>query len=205
LLRNDGDFHLTDVTEPYGLAGEGFAWGAVFEDLNLDGQLDLFVAQNYIKWPLHKLFKLSGRTYLQYAGDGTREFHHESSLGMANKNFGQSPLIVHIDDDGRQDLVWINMNGPVRAFLNTSKGNYITVVVPDSVAALGTRVSVQTADANRYTRVVVAGAGMLTDQTPELTFGLGKLDQVLSVTIQRPNGPSEVILAPPINQKIIIN
>jgi hypothetical protein len=205
LLRNDGNFRLTDVTEAYGLAGEGFAWGAVFEDLNLDGQLDLFVAQNYIKWPLHKLFKLSGRTYLQHRADGTREFHHESSLGMANKNFGQSPLIADIDDDGRQDLVWINMNGPVRAFLNASRGNYITVAVPDTVAALGTRVSIETDKGKSYTRVVVAGAGMLTDQTPELTFGLGALDHVRSVTIQRPNGDSEIILAPPVNQKIVVD
>ena len=204
LLRNDGDFHLTDVTEAYGLAGEGFAWGAVFEDLNLDGQLDLFVAQNYIKWPLHHLFKLSGRTYLQQTGDGARGFHHESSLGMANENFGQSPLIVDIDDDGRQDLVWINMDGPVRAFLNTSSGNYVTVVVPDTVAALGSRVSIETAQGKSYSRVVVAGAGMLTDQTPELTFGLGELDHVLSVTIERPNGESEVILAPPVNRKLVL-
>lgn len=28
LLRNDGNFHFTDVTETYGLSGEGFAWGA---------------------------------------------------------------------------------------------------------------------------------------------------------------------------------
>ncbi len=204
LLRNDGDFHFTDVTEAYGLTGEGFAWGAVFEDLNLDGQLDLFVAQNYIKWPVHELFKLSGRSYLQHAGKGAREFHHASSLGTANKHFGQSPLIADIDDDGRQDLVWINMNGPVRAFLNTSTGNYITIVVPDTVAALGTRVSVETESGKSYTRDVVAGAGMLTDQTPELTFGLGELERVLSVTIYRPNGESEVILAPPINQKLVL-
>ena len=44
LLRNDGDFHFTDLTEAYRLTGEGFAWGAVFEDLDLDGRLDLLVS-----------------------------------------------------------------------------------------------------------------------------------------------------------------
>jgi hypothetical protein len=48
LWRNDGNFRSTDVTDAYRLTDEGFAWGAVFVDLNLDGQLDLFVAQNYI-------------------------------------------------------------------------------------------------------------------------------------------------------------
>jgi len=176
----------------------------VFEDLNLDGQLDLFVAQNYIKWPPHKFFKLSGRTYLQHAGEATREFHHESSLGMANAYFGQSPLIVDIDGDGRQDLLWINMNGPVHAFLNTSTGNYITVVVADTVAALGTRIRVETENGESYSRDVLAGEGMLTDQTPELTFGLGNLDHVRSVTISRPNGETEIVSSPPINQKLSI-
>ncbi|NJN40814.1 MAG: hypothetical protein HC807_08430 [Gammaproteobacteria bacterium] len=172
LLRNDGGFRFTDATRTYGLTGEGFAWGAVFEDLNLDGQLDLFVAQNYIKWPVHKLFKLSGRAYLQRVDGGTRAFRHESGLGLANKHYGQSPLIVDIDGDGRQDLIWLNMDGPARAFLNRSPGDYVTVVVPDTVASLGTRVSIETANGRSHTREVVASAGMLTDQTPELTFGV---------------------------------
>jgi hypothetical protein len=205
LLRNDGDFQFTDITEAYQLTGEGFAWGAVFEDLNLDGKLDLLVAQNYIKWPIHKLFKLAGRSYLQTTKNDEGEFLNITSLGLTNKNFGQSPLIVDINDDGRQDVVWVNMDGPVRAFLNNSSGNFITVEIPDTVAALGTRVSVETNNGKSYTRDVMAGVGMLTDQTPELSFGLGQLDTVLRVIIQRPNGETEVISAPTINRKIQIN
>ena len=44
---------------------------------------------------------------------------------------------------------------------------------------------------------------MLTDQTPELSFGLGDLERVLRVLIER-NGNREVILAPPINTKMVI-
>jgi len=205
LLRNNGDFHFTDVTGSYGLMGEGFAWGAVFEDLNLDGQLDLFVAQNYIKWPIHKLFRLSGQTCLQITENGARAFQHAPSLKMENKYFGQSPLIVDIDGDGRQDLMWINMDGPVRAFLNTSPGNYITISVPDTVAAIGTRISIETDRGKSYTRDVIGSIGMLTDQTPELSFGLGDLERVRRVVILRPNGQTEVISAPSINKKTVIN
>jgi len=204
LLRNDGDFRFTDVTGAYRLTGEGFAWGAVFEDLDQDGQLDLFVAQNYIKWPLHKIFKLSGRTYLQRTENGLSTFRHAASLGMENEYFGQSPLIVDIDADGRQDLVWINMDGPTRAFLNTSTSNHVTIVMPDTVASLGTRVSIETNKGSSYTREVIAGAGMLTDQTPALSFGLGDLEQVLRVVILRPNGRVEVINSPPVNKITII-
>ena len=204
LLRNDGGFRFTDVTEAYRLTGEGFAWGAVFEDLNLDGQLDLLVAQNYIKWPIHKIFKLSGRTYLHRNENGAPAFQHAPSLEIENEHFGQSPLIVDINDDGRPDLVWINMDGPVRAFLNTSVGNFVTIVVPDTVAALGTLISIETDKGNSYTRDVITNVGLLTDQTPELTFGLGDLERVLRVVIQRPDGQTEVIPAPPVNKKTVI-
>ncbi len=205
LWRNDGAFHFTDVTKTYRLTGEGFAWGAVFEDLNLDGRLDLLVAQNYIKWPVHKLFKLSGRTYLQSNEHGAEAFRHSSSLGMGNTYFGQSPLIVDLDGDGRQDLLWINMDGPVRAFLNTTRNNYVTLVIPDTVSALGTRVSIETENGRSYTRAVVGNVGMLTDQTPELTFGLGNLERVRRVLIHRPNGQTEILSSPPINTKIMLN
>jgi enediyne biosynthesis protein E4 len=205
IWRNDGDFRFTDVTDQYGLTGEGFAWGAVFEDLNLDGQLDLFVAQNYIKWPLHKWFKLSGRTYLQSVENGVGTFEHTPALGMENRHFGQSPLIVDLDGDGRQDLVWLNIDGPVRAFLNTAPGNYITIVVPDTVASLGTRISIETDQGTSYTRTVIGSVGMLTDQTPELTFGLGRLERIRRAVIQRPNGQTEIISVPRINKKTAID
>jgi hypothetical protein len=204
LWRNDGDFRFTDVTEQHGLTGEGFAWGAVFEDLNLDGQLDLFVAQNYIKWPIHKFLKLSGRTYLQSGESGAPVFQHAPTLGMENRHFGQSPLIVDLDGDGRQDLLWLNIDGPVRAFLNTTPGNYITMVVPDTVANLGTRITIETDQGRSYTRAVVGTVGMLTDQTPELSFGLGHHEGVLRAVIRRPNGQTETISTLPLNKKTLI-
>lgn len=205
LLRNDGNFHFTDVTDEYGLAGEGFAWGAVFEDLNLDGHLDLFVAQNYIKWPVHQLLKLSGRTYLQTSTTSARTFQQAPTLGLENKHFGQSPVIVDLDGDGRQDLVWLNIDGPARAFLSTAPGNYVTMVVPDTVANIGTTITLETDRGRSYTRAVIGTVGMLTDQTPEFSFGLGHHEHVLRAVIQRPNGQTEVISAPPINRKTVIN
>lgn len=201
LLRNDGGLRFTDVTRDYGLTGEGFAWGAVFEDLDLDGRLDLLVAQNYIKWPVHKLFKLAGLSTLQRTENGVSAFQRAPALGLENRFYGQSPLIVDLDGDGRQDVVWLNMDGPLRAFLNTSTANHVTFVMPDDVAALGTRIRVETDLGRSYTREVVASTGMLTDQTPELAFGLGNLEKVLRVVIRRPDGRTEQIPPPPVNRK----
>lgn len=194
LLRNDGNFEFSDVTVDYGIDDEGFAWGGIFEDLNLDGELDLLVAQNYIKWPVHKLFKLSGRTYLQTSvGD---QLEHVKALGLENKNYGQSPLSVDLDMDGRADILWLNMNGPLRAFLNRSQAKNFVVRVPDQAAFLGTRISIETSAGKSYTREVVTSTGMLTDQSPMLTFGLGDVEKVDRVVIDRPDGSRKIIESP---------
>ena len=198
LLRNDGNFKFSNITVAKGLGNEGFGWGGVFEDLNLDGKLDLSVAQNYIKWPLHKWFKLSGRTFLQTESNS---FLHNKTLGLESKNFTQSTLIVDLDGDGRQDFLWIPMQGPVQAYLNTSKNNFITLKLPADVATLGTRVRVKTADGVSYSKEIIAGQGFMTGNAPEISFGLGHQTEISSIEVTRPNGKTTTIPAIAINQK----
>jgi hypothetical protein len=204
LLRNDGDFKFTNVTERYGLTGYGFAWGAVFEDLNLDGRLDLAVAQNYIKWPLHKFLPLGGKTFLQLFDGGQPGFYQADALGLGNRYFAQSPLIADLNADGRPDFLWLNMDGPLRAFLNTSKNNFITVAVPDTIAYLGASVTVETDGAPLYTRQVMGSIGLMTDQTLKVFFGLGERERVKRVILQTVDGKRFVAEAPAINRTLEI-
>lgn len=46
LLRNNGSFDFRDITEEAQVKDHGFGWGCIFEDLNLNGYLDLVFAQN---------------------------------------------------------------------------------------------------------------------------------------------------------------
>jgi hypothetical protein len=200
LLRNDGEFKFSDVSKEYNLTGEGFAWGAVFEDLNLDGHLDLLVAQNYIKWPIHKLFKLSARNYLQTPTDNT--FQHSDALGLNNPHFGQSPVIADLNNDGKPDVLWLNMNGAAKAFLNRSTANFFAISISDSASLLGARLRLDTTSGKSYTREVVTSTGMLTDQTPNIVFGLGEDEQVKRLVIMRTDGSTEIIESADINMEI---
>jgi hypothetical protein len=201
LLRNDGGMQFTDVSVASGLVGEGFAWGGVFEDVDLDGDLDLFVAQNYIKWPLHKLFKLSGRTYLQQEDHA---FRHAPELGLENANFAQSSLIVDFDGDGYQDYLWTNMDGPLRAFRRTPGGDYLTVVLADSVENLGARVRLTTDRGESHVREILQGEGYMTDQSPERTFAVAGRS-VEAVVVTWPDGHVERVTAPEPNSKVVIS
>lgn len=199
LLRNNGDFELTDVTDNFGLSNQGFGWGAVFEDLDQDGYLDVLAAQNYIKWPLHKFFKLPGLTAIQRDVESRPAFMQAPGLGLANPYFGQSPLIADIDGDGRQDVFWLNINGPARAFLNRSSAHFLTVSLPDNVANQGVRVRVTTENGTSYMRELMNSVGLMTDQTPDLTFGLGEAAFVESVDATWPDGTTLTLENPPVD------
>jgi len=201
LLRNDGNMRFTDVAVAAGVDGEGFAWGGVFEDVDLDGKLDLFVAQNYIKWPIHKIFKLSGKAYRQGANG---VFRSTPNLGLENRHFGQSSLIVDFDGDGYQDFLWINIDGPLRAFRRTPGAEYLTVKLRDNVENLGARIWLTTDRGNSHVREIVQGEGYMTDQSPERTFAIGGKN-VEAVVVAWPDGRVERVTSPKRNSTLEIS
>ena len=201
LMRNDGNFTFTEVTKPYALNGYGFSWGAAFEDISLNGDLELLVAQNYIKWPPHEYHKMSGKTFVLHKN----AYYQAEGFGLANPAFGQSPLILDIDHDGRPDVFWINMEGTGRAYLNRSSNHFLTLVFPDNLASIGAKAVLKTNTGASYTRIVQNNTGMSTDPITMLTFGLGeKVPSLQSLVIQWLDGATEVIDFPPIDQIIHI-
>jgi len=201
LLRNDGGFRLTDVTREVGLAGMGFGWGSVFEDINLDGRLDLLVAQNYVKWPPHRLFKFPGKILLA----GPQSPPHFSAMpGQIDPSYGNAPLIVDLDGDGRQDVFWLNDDGPSRAYLNHSPGDAVIVALPDAARSLGARVRLVGAR-SAYTREFSTSVGLGTDQSPVWAFAIAPDDHEVRLEVEWPDGLAAVVTDPPRNQRIDID
>jgi hypothetical protein len=165
LLRNDGDFKFTDVTDPSKLTGFGFAWGASFSDFNLDGVLDLAVAQNYIKWPIHELVKLPSKLLL---GDGSNSFVQSDAI--KSDAFSVNPLILDVDGNGKPDLVWVNINDKSVLQLNKTNANFIALRLPDNQRSSGAII--------RFDReglpalVHIAGQGLGSDMTTTHTIGI---------------------------------
>jgi len=119
LLRNDGEFIFTDITEKSRVDFDEWAWGSEFADFNNDGYLDLVVLENFINWPIHKVFAHPGRLLIQ---DTKGHFvSTEGRSGVSNRFFGQTPVVVDFNSDNFPDLVYLNQNGPVRVFLNDGR------------------------------------------------------------------------------------
>jgi hypothetical protein len=192
---------FTDITVSAGVSGFGFAWGAAFEDVNLDGSLDLLVAENYVKWPVHRLFKLPGKLLLSSGGPSPRFF---TSNAAANSGYGHVPLIADLDGDGRNDVVWANMDGQARAYLNRTEGRFLSVRLPDTPQSIGALIQLEGVRAPVHMHI--AGEGLTSDRTTQFMIGLptdssaptALVIQWLDSTITRIAGPqlNEMIVIP---------
>lgn len=174
LFENQGDFSFNDTAEQSQLADYAFAWGAVFEDFNLDGRDDLAVSENYSGWPLHKvpLWRLNGRFLLQKP-DG-KFTAAGSEAGVRNRHYGITPLTADFNQDGYPDLVHINLLGPQQVFI--SKGGsqgYLKVQLPNTVSSIAATVTVTLDDETKLIQNFVVGEGLASDQSHQLIFGLG--------------------------------
>ncbi len=118
LYRNDGGV-FTEISEPSGIAGErGNGLGVVAADVDEDGRLDLFVAND----------QMPDRLWLN-RGDGTFEnaaFRlgcDRDMTGIAKAGMGVSA--EDVDDDGDLDLIVCNISTETDSFYLNEGGRFV--------------------------------------------------------------------------------
>ncbi|MCA9529638.1 MAG: CRTAC1 family protein, partial [Myxococcales bacterium] len=180
LLRNDGSRRFVDATDAAGVVDAGWGWGAVFFDMDNDGDLDLFVANGY---PAEGLARTRNRVF-ENRGDGTfRDV--TAAVGIADTDQGRAAQVLDYDGDGDLD-VFVASYGPAggklyRNALNTPgappAADYLRVRVVGTVSnrdGRGARVLVTPSDGGA-TQVREIGTGSHFGGASELVahFGLG--------------------------------
>jgi hypothetical protein len=173
LFKNQGDFKLVDNAEQAKLADYEFAWGNIFEDLNLDGRPDLVVSQNFISMPLHKIpaLRLPGRLLVQNTRGEFAEVGEQA--GVSNPFYSIAPLTADFNGDGYPDLVHANLAGPSKAFLSEGgNSSYLKIQLPDTVTSIGAMVTVTRDDGKILYLPYVSGEGLCSDSSRILVAGL---------------------------------
>jgi len=200
-FRNDGGFKFTNINEETKTANYEFSWGTVFHDLNLDGRQDLIISQNFIDFPLHKIFKLPGRVLIQRP-DGTFAATEDRS-GVVNRYYEITSLVADFNQDGYPDMVRVNLGGPTFAFVHNGGDNhYLKIRLPDVASSMGARVSVTTGSGKTMHDWLVTGEGLVSDQTHVLTFGLGDETSCQRIEVQFMDGRRQTVDNPPIDSTI---
>jgi len=102
LLRNDGNFHFTDVTQKANVREGGLTLGVAWGDYDNDGYQDIYVANDF------------GRDALLHNnGDGT--FSDVSKpAGADDYGYGMSATFGDIDNDGNLDIYVSNVHSGQR-------------------------------------------------------------------------------------------
>ncbi|KTC75445.1 protein containing FG-GAP repeats (motif found in alpha integrins) [Legionella birminghamensis] len=198
-LANKGNFQFEDVAKQTMTADYEFGWGVIFQDFTNDGTQDLVIAQNYIGYPLHKLFRLPGRLLKELPDQTYASI--EKQAHAEDPYYAISPLSTDFTGNGYPDLVYTNLNGPLKVFLNTKGGgnNYVKVQLPYAPEALGAVIKLKFKNGKVLTRFFVPTQGLCAYQGNQITLGLGKETEVDQLSIHYMNGTDKVIDNPVIN------
>ncbi|MDP6539515.1 MAG: CRTAC1 family protein [Planctomycetota bacterium] len=198
-----------DATGPSRLGGRSMpftGFGVCALDVELDGDLDLFVANGRVNWAEPATGAIPGEPWrgfaeenLSYLNDGAGRFAPEpghAAAFTAPVEVSRGLARGDLDADGDVDLVLANLAGAPRVLYNEAPraGEWLSVRCRDGDLgrdALGARVAVVLADGTRRERTLRRGGSYLSSSEAAVHFGLGGADAVAGVEVVWPGGEVE--------------
>jgi hypothetical protein len=189
-------------------------FGLLFLDYDLDGRLDLLLANGHLESEIHKVQQ--SQTYAQpaqlYWNCGTRcksLFLFVPDTGdLAEPLVGRGIAYADIDGDGDLDVL-ITQNGRRPALLrNDQKTGHHWLRVklegrPPNTDAIGAQLALTAAGLTRY-REVMPARGYLSQVELPVTFGLGALDRVQKLRITWPDGSVQEVAPKMIDTTLVV-
>jgi enediyne biosynthesis protein E4 len=172
----------------------GFA--TFFFDYDLDGWLDIFVANGHIEneiETIQKRVKYAQSPHLFHNQGGGKFVEATQSVGpdLGKPRVGRAAAYADIDNDGDLDLLMTTNGGPAVLFRNEGTPNHslrIKLVGSRSNRdGIGTVVTVRAGDL-KQTLTLRSGGGYLSANELVLTFGLGQRRQVDDIELRWPSG-----------------
>ena len=172
------------------------SWGPVLFDLELDGDLDVFVANGYTSPDYASTGICLGQPDHLFLNQGTA-FVEASLTHMENEPFpcaSRGAIACDYDQDGDEDLLVTANNGAVRLLRNDSPRAAGHTSIRIRLAGgganprgIGAEVTLFT-PGGEFRRSLRAGEGYLTGGPGELLFGLGACKESIRATVRWPSG-----------------
>ena len=175
-------------------------FGCAFCDVNLDGYLDLVVANGHIDETVRNIrgnvgYAQPPQLFLNNGKGMFRDVASEAGGEFAQSKVGRGVACADFDRDGDVDLLITTNNGPAYLYRNDQgAGNrsirFHLVGTKSNRDAIGAEVRIECGGVHQ-SRMVKSGSSYLSQSELPVTFGLGKRDQIDRVVIQWPGGRSE--------------
>jgi hypothetical protein len=157
-------------------------WGATWVDLDLDGRLELALANGAI--PVTNLVENADRLQVVSTANGDVQPLRFGAVAPRN---GRGLAAADFDNDGDLDLAVGSIGGRLQLLRNDrTGGHWLEVALPRF--SPGARVTVVLGDGRRLVREARAGGSYLSSEDPRLHFGLGDATRVREVVVRYPGG-----------------
>ena len=203
LFRASGKGAYEDVAIQAGVGAPTkpmLGFGCVFADFDLDGALDLALANGHIDDTVRNIrgnvgYAQPPQMFLNL-GKGT---FHDMTLDMgpdfSKPKVGRGLAYGDFDRDGDLDLLLTTNNGPAYLFRNDQRSGNRSIRLrlvgtKSNRDAIGATVRIESGGVSQ-TRMVKSGSSYLSQSELPLTFGLGNRDLADRVVIQWPSGRTE--------------
>jgi hypothetical protein len=175
-------------------------FGCVFLDANLDGWLDLAVANGHIDETVRNIRGNVGYAqppllFLNDGGGKFRDVAADLGGGFAQPKVGRGLAYGDFDRDGDLDLLLTTNNGVAYLYRNDGlTGNrsirFRLIGTKSNRDAIGATVRIASSGLSQ-SRIVKSGSSYLSQSELPITFGLEKHDRVEQVVITWPSGRTE--------------
>ena len=202
LYRSNGK-SFDDVAMQAGLGSASrntLGFGCVFFDADLDGRLDLAVANGHIDDTVRNIrgnvgYAQSPQLFLNQGNAKFLEVAGQLGGGFAQSKVGRGLAVADFDRDGDLDLLLTTNNGPAYLYRNDQlAGNRSIrlrlVGTKSNRDAIGASVRLYS-NGQVQSRLVRSGSSYLSQSELPLTFGVGKQDRIEKITIDWPSGKTE--------------
>lgn len=175
-------------------------FGCVFVDIDLDGALDLVVANGHIDETVRSIrgnvgYAQPPHLFLNQGNATFRDVASAAGGGFAQPKVGRGLAYGDFDRDGDLDLIMTTNNGPAVLFRNDQLASNRSVRVrligtQSNRDAIGASVRVFH-EGTTQSRLVKSGSSYLSSSELPLTFGVGHRDRVDRIVVNWPSGRTE--------------
>ena len=203
LYRAQGASLFQDIATRAGVGVSSLnrlGFGCLFADFNLDGALDLVVANGHIDETVRNIrgnvgYAQPPHLFLNQGNAGFRDVATMVGESFAQPKVGRGLAYGDFDRDGDVDLLMTTNNGPALLFRNdqSSRNRSVRVRLVGTMSnrdAIGASVKIFHGGTTQ-SRVVKSGSSYLSQSELPLTFGVGARDRVDRVVIRWPSGRTE--------------